>query len=466
MSNTSNASRRVFLQRMGQLSAAGVAAPWAANLAAMGDAAAFNAGNDYKALVCIFMYGGNDNTNTLVPVDASSYAQYSSMRRTLATPLSRLAATTLRPSAALNDGRQYALAPELAPLKSIFDAGDLAVQLNVGPLIQPTTIAQYRAQNVPLPPKLGSHSDQQMIWQSSQPEVTKEGWGGKLGDLAMASNGANSSFTCMSASGQTLFLSGERAFGYSVGPNGAVALNDLSDQYGSCLRHYTPNCASALQTILTEGRYNVLEYDYNQIFRRSISAVSKVNNGLNTVPGQLTAGFPNTQLGKQLATVARLIAARNALGVKRQVYFVSMGGFDTHDAMTTKHPALLAQVGNAMAAFYQATKAMGIQNQVTTFTASEFGRTMETNGAGSEHGWGGEHFIMGGAVKGGRFYGKAPNYTLNAEENVRNGMFLPTTSVDQFAATLAKWFGVADSEMGIVLPNLKNFNVKNMGFMA
>lgn len=456
-----NSSRRVFLRRMGQLSLAGVAAPWAANLAAMGDAAAFGA-TDYKALVCVFLYGGNDNANTLVPYDDASYKLYSSMRPELVVPRGSLASTVLR-SQSLG-GRQYALNPNMAALKPLFDSGRMAVQLNVGPLVRPTSLAEFRSR-VSLPPKLFSHNDQQSIWQSSHPEGAVAGWGGRMGDLAIGNNGG-STFTCISLSGNNVFIAGERAITYNVGANGATAIKDFNNEYGACLAQYSPGCVDAFRELLTSPRAHVLENEYVNVLKRSIDAEAKFTAGTSFVPESLTDLIPDTYLGKQLRQVARIIAGRDNLQVKRQVFFVSLGGFDTHDRLMLDHPQLLKEVSDAMAAFYRVTEQLNVANQVTTFTASEFGRTMVSNGDGSDHAWGSEHFILGGAVRGGAFYGTPATLEVDAVENVGQGRFIPTTSVDQYAATLARWFGVMDSEMATVVPNLRNFSQKNLGFLG
>jgi len=227
MTSTDTLARRAFLRRLGHLGIAGTAAPWAINLAAMGEAAAFTANDGYKALVCIFLYGGNDNGNTLIPYDSAGHAEYVQARGTLAIARASLGATALTGNG-LPAGREYALAPTLAPLKGLFDRRQLAVQLNVGPLRQPTTLAQYQARSVPLPPKLFSHNDQQSVWQSSLAEGSVTGWGGNLGDLALSSNG-NSLFTCISVTGNAVFLSGDSALSYQVSTGGAIAINGVTN---------------------------------------------------------------------------------------------------------------------------------------------------------------------------------------------------------------------------------------------
>ena len=459
-------TRRAFLRRSGQLAMTGVAAPMALNLAALGEAAAFNA-TDYKALVCVFLYGANDYANTVVAYDDAEYNKYSSIRGGgagqsgggIALAKGSLAPTLLVPTTALPSGRQYALNPAMPGLAGLFNSAKAAVQLNVGPLVVPLTKAQYSSADrakFPLPPKLFSHNDQQSLWQSSSPEGSTVGWGGNLGDLALAGN-TTSTFTCISATGSAVFLAGDAAIPYQVGTNGAVAISGVkSNVYGSSA------VRSALTALIQQTRSQTLENEYNRITARSIGAESSVTSALSGVT--LAAAFPSgNSLADQLKVVARLIGARSALGTKRQVFFVSLGGFDLHDNLIAQHPGLLTKVSEAMTAFYNATAELGVADKVTAFTGSDFGRTLSSNGDGSDHGWGGHQFVVGGAVRGKAFYGTAPPISIGStsapedQSHVGQGRLLPSTSVDQFAATLARWFGVADSELAGILPNLRNF---------
>ena len=456
---TSNASRREFLKRASALSASGVAAPFAINLAALGEAAAANA-TGYKALVCVFLYGGNDYANTVVPYDGASYALYQAQRAAIAIPQASLAGTVLNPALALGGGRQFALAPELSGLVPLFDAGKMAVLLNVGTLIQPTSKTQYTNKSAPLPPKLFSHNDQQSVWQSSSPEGSRSGWGGRMGDLFAASNG-NATFTCVSASGNAVFLSGQSAVQYQVTSNGSVPLNGLKNPlFGSSA------CSAALRTLVTAPRSHLFESEHTRIMTRSIDADVQLTTALaGTTP--LATVFPSgNTLAGQLNMVARMIAARSSLGAKRQVFFVSIGGFDTHDDLLQDHPALMGQVGPALTAFQAAMTELGVADLVTTFTASDFGRTLTTDGDGSDHGWGSMHFVLGGAVRGRAFYGTPPVIANNGPDDVGQGRLLPALAVDQFGATLGKWFGVSDTELATVMPNLANFTARDLGFMA
>jgi uncharacterized protein (DUF1501 family) len=473
-------TRRAFLARAGQLALAGTAAPLALNLAALGEAAAFGA-TDYKALVCIFLYGGNDYASTVVPFDEASHATYSRLRGagssgTLVIPRPQLSATELRPTQPLPDGLRYALAPQMAETAPLFEQGRLAVQLNVGPLVTPLTRQQYEARVLPQPPKLFLHNDQQSLWQAEGAEGSTRGWGGNIGDLALQGNG-NAMFTCISVGGNAVFLSGRQALQYQCSKVGAVAIEGVRGSTWGQFFH-EPAMRSAFEQVLRQPQSHTLAEAYAQVVRRSLAAEQQVSTA--TGPVQLATPFPiGNQLADQLQMVARLIAGRTALGVKRQVFFVSQDGYDVHDGMAVRQPALLRTLSQALAAFDGALGELGVRDQVTTFTGSDFGRTLSVNGDGTDHGWGGHQFVLGGAVKGRAFYGRPPPLSVGnsaAPEDqwhVGQGRLLPSTSVDQFAATLGRWFGAADDELHLVLPNLHHFGDRggrpdypiNLGFL-
>lgn len=480
-------TRRAFLRRSGQLAMAGTALPFALNLAAMGEAAAQAASSDdYKALVCVFLFGGNDYANTVVTYDDPSYNAYSTIRvpqaaNGIAIAKAALDSTLLTPTTALADARQYALHPSMGQLAGLFNTeGKVAVQLNVGPLVVPLTRAQYNNSNkklYPQPPKLFSHNDQQSIWQSSSPEGSTVGWGGNLGDLALSQN-TTSLFTCMSVAGNAVFLSGDTALQYQVSTNGAVGIGSVKSNtvFGSA------SVKSAMAQLVQEARTHALENEYNRVTRRAVEAETAVTAAIApaTFTNDTFAGL-TTGLANQLKMVSRVIRGRAALGVKRQVFFVSMGGFDLHDNLIANQPGLMKQLSDALVAFYRQMEALGVGDKVTAFTASDFGRTLASNGDGSDHGWGSHHFVVGGAVKGKQFYGTPQVVSINNdpklagyEGHVGQGRLIPTTSVDQYGATLARWFGVPDIDLPGILPNLKNFGgnfngleyPKNLGFMG
>ncbi|WP_019701968.1 DUF1501 domain-containing protein, partial [Paracidovorax oryzae] len=381
-------------------------------------------------------------------------------------------ATLLQPATPLAGGLQYALHPAMTGMAGLFNAGHAAVQLNVGPLLLPLTRAQYASgdrRNYPLPPKLFSHNDQQSVWQSQGAEGSTVGWGGNLGDLALSSN-ATSLFTCISASGNAVFLAGDQALQYQISPSGAVPINGVKNNvYGSSA------VRGVLGDLVQAASSHVLEAEYARVTQRSISAEGQISAALAGT--NLSTAFPaNNALADQLKVVARLIAARGTLGTKRQVFFVSLGGFDLHDNLIATQQVLLDKVSSAMTAFYNATAELGVADKVTAFTASDFGRTLTSNGDGSDHGWGSHHFVVGGAVRGAAFYGTPPPISVGngsgSEDqwHVGQGRLLPSTAVDQYAATLARWFGVANTELAGVLPRIGNFGGSmypvNLGFMG
>lgn len=458
---TNDQSRRAFLKRSAALGIAGAATPFVTSLAAIGEAAAATA-SDYKALVCVFLYGGNDYANTLPPYDQASYDLYAAARAALAHSRASLAATALTPATALAGGRQYALAPTMAPLLPLFDAGRMAVVLNVGTLVQPTSKVEYTNRSVPLPPKLFSHNDQQSYWQASNPEGASSGWGGRLGDLFQSGNGT-ATLTCINASGNAVFLTGKTAIQYSVSTSGPIALlNNATSLYGSAA------AASALRSMMAAQRPHLLENEHTRVSKRALDTYAQVNGALAGAPATSFPLFPTpNSLADQLKIVARMISVSSELGAKRQVFFVSLGGFDMHDALLAQHPNQIGLVANAIKAFHDTTAALGVADKVTSFTASDFGRTLQSNDDGSDHGWGSMHFVVGGAVRGRRIYGTPPLIGNNTADDVGQGRLLPTIAVDQYAATLASWFGVGASDMATVLPNIGRYNPSswNLGFV-
>ena len=460
-SATGEQSRRAFLKRSAALGIAGSAMPFVTSLAAIGEAAAAVT-TDYKALVCVFLYGGNDYANTLPPYDQASYTLYQAARSNIALDRAALGATVLNPLTALPGGRQYALAPGLAPLLPLFNAGRMAVALNVGTLVQPTTKAQYTANSVLLPSKLFSHNDQQSVWQASNPEGATSGWGGRIGDLFQSGNGT-STLTCINATGNAVFLTGKTAIQYSVGTTGPIPLlNNATTLFGST------TAASTLRSMMGGANANLIGNEHARVSKRALDLYAQVSGALGAAPVANFPLFPTpNSLADQLKIVARLISVSSELGARRQVFFVSLGGWDMHDALAANHPTQTGLLANAMKAFYDTTSALGIADKVTTFTASDFGRTLQSNDDGSDHGWGSMHFVMGDAVRGQRFYGTPPAIGNNTPDDVGQGRLIPTIAVDQYAATLASWFGVTNSNMSTVLPNIGNYNPStwNLGFV-
>nr|WP_315257085.1 DUF1501 domain-containing protein [uncultured Duganella sp.] len=473
-------SRRSFLSNV--LSLAGASSiPFSMNLAAMGTAAAADA-DDYKALVCVFMVGGNDAFNTLLSTDTDSWKEYSRLRNTagpnsIGLSLNAAGAQALLPitPATAQSGRSFALNPSMTHMKTLFDSGRLAVVANVGTLNQPTTKQEYMAGSVPLPPKLFSHNDQQSLWQSNQPEGSgSSGWGARFVEL-MASSNANSSFSSVSTSGNSIFLSGQKIRQLQLAGTSVPAIKNLNGAlFGSTM------AASTLRGLISNDRADLIEKEYTATARSGIASQSAMTAAMlpagtsgvwdptwytNPVTGIASVN----PLAVQLQTVARIIGGRNALGVKRQVFYVTLGGFDTHDNQRARQADLLAQLSHALNSFNHMmnyVQGTDMSKQVTLFTASDFGRTFASNGDGTDHGWGAHHFVMGGAVKGRDIYGKIPAAGLNHAFDAGSGALLPAISVDQYAATLASWFGLSAGQIADVLPNIGNFSTRNLGFMA
>ncbi|MCK0127535.1 DUF1501 domain-containing protein [Erythrobacter sp. F6033] len=468
---SSELSRRAFVRRSAQLAAAGAASSYGLGLAGIAESAAFGATDEYKALVCVFLAGGNDHANTLIPYDPVNHSKYFAIRGHPDPATGQIVGfdrNQLLPTALVQDSHQvltddirYALSPWMPRLKMRFDEGRLAPVLNVGTLEAPLTKAQYEngdKARFPRPQFLFSHNDQSSIWQSSQPEGARTGWGGRMSDLAQETN-QNSMFTCINLAGASVFLNGETAVPYRITPSGPGMISGLRRNVQG-----SSTASRALDELIRSTDPNILKTDYTDISRRSIEYGAFINDALARSAVSTDFGSGN-DLADQLSVVARLIASRNSLGVRRQVFYVTIKGFDSHSDLNA-HQRLLGEVDYALDAFYRSTSEMGIANQVTLFTASDFGRTLSINGTGSDHGWGGHHFVLGGAVRGHRFYGTAPKVSLNSEDQVGRGRLLPSTSVDEYSATLAKWFGVAETELSSIQPNISRFANPDLGFMS
>ena len=466
----SNLTRRGLLKSTAALALQRVSIPMATSLGLMADAAAQSA-NDYKALVCIFLYGANDHYNTVIPYDVPTHTNYYNIRKGtptagtvydgIAIGRNSLSATAL--STALSDGRQMALNPEMSALKTLFENKRSSILMNVGPLVVPTSRTQYDNKSVPLPPKLFSHNDQQAYWQSSfQTEGGAKGWGGRAADLLM-SNNSKSTLTCISINGNALFLSGQNAISYQMSSTGATTVNAIKGKslFGSA------NCAAALQTLITQQSSLPMASDYTTVTKRALDTYDGIVTAIGaTASASMNALFPSSatnSLSAQLKMVARMIEQQANFGMKRQVFMVGIGGFDLHDFLATQHPPLLQKLSSAMKEFDDAMTSLGKGSQVTSFTASDFGRTLTSNGDGSDHGWGSHHFVMGGAVNGGKFLGTAPEIGLTHNQQVGSGRLIPSTSVDQLGAELAAWFGVSATDVKTVLPNSRNFDLYKLG---
>jgi len=415
---------------------------------------ALAAGEDYRALVCVFLFGGNDCHNTLVPLGTQDYQSYQTARGALA-----LARNTLREVAAPG-GASYGLHPRLTDLQQLFSQKKAAIVANVGMMIRPMTRDEYRQRAVPLPISLFSHSDQQLQWQSAIPTGSaRYGWGGRVAD-SVAGRNADRALATVSLSGNALFLLGRDARPALVDTGTTTGLTSFNSSQEQQAR------LRAFQEILASDEGYLLVQAANQVTAEGIRISSQLSSVLKTSP-RLNTPFPATTLGRQMEQVARLVRARDQFGVSRQIFFASLGGWDTHTGQISSQDALMGQLGPALGALYKATEELGVATQVTTFTASEFGRTLNPNSsAGSDHGWGSHHFVIGGAVKGGQVYGRFPTVALNGPDDASGrGVWVPTTSLDQYGATLAAWFGVPEQALAEVFPNLGNFAPASLGFL-
>lgn len=443
--------RRDFIKRAAASGAALAGLPLG-----MGHALAQTApGSDYRALVCLFMYGGNDAGNTLIPYETADFSRYQAARSNLALPYGSLLPIT--PSN--TQGTRYALHPAMPGMQAMFNAGQLAWVANVGALVAPTTKAQWQARSVPLPDNLFSHSDQQNQWQAALYDAPRTGWGGRVVERIVPEGQTNRGYSLISLSGGNMWENGDHGMtGYKISSSGQFGFN-----------FYTAGASDplsvALAQTLTENRSHVLEQGWLDVVERSVDAQRTLAAALSA--STLTTAFPNTGLGNQLRTAARLIAARGTLGVSRQCFFCSIGGFDTHgEDQLQRQTELLGEINNAVVAFNAAMVELDTWHKVTLFSASDFGRTFTSNGKGSDHGWGAHQFVMGGAVKGGQLHGSFPQLIVGGPDDSGNqGNWIPTTSIDSYAATLARWFGASPTVLADAFPNLGNFN-PDAGFVA
>jgi uncharacterized protein (DUF1501 family) len=451
-------TRRDFLRRLGASGTLG--ALYGLDVFTLSSTLAQAAGEDYRALVCVFLFGGNDGNNTVVPASGNGYAAYSAVRGTLALP-----AQDLIPLASATGAVAYGLHPMLAPLKDIWDGGAMAVLLNVGTLAEPTTKTTYSTGLVLKPDGLFSHLDQQIQWQGTGPSsLLRSGWGGRIADRLNTVNGATPIPMTISVAGDSLYVTGNTMNGLAIPAAGGFRLAGSENTAATFARR------AALDQLLTIDREAALVKGAGDVIARALASSKSIDpvitSNSSTIHG-LFAGQDNAIAG-QLLQVAKLIEARAAFGVKRQIFFVSLGGFDTHSNQLATQSNLFAQLAPALRAFYDATVQLGVAANVMTFTLSDFGRTLQPNtGGGTDHGWGSHHFIIGGAVRGRRFYGQYPVLALDGPDDAgKEGRWIPTIAVDQYAATLATWFGVSVSDLPVIVPNIGRFAGADLGFLA
>ena len=421
-------------------------------------AMAQSSSSSYRALVCIFLFGGNDSNNTIIPMDDVNFQAYTSIRGSLA-----LTAAELTPTVYSTSNAPYAFHGKLPELASMFSSKELAVVANVGSLVQPLTRAQYQAAQMPLPMNLFSHSDQQLQWQSSVAQGNSPtGWAGRVADYIESQNINASTFPVFfSVAGNALMGDGAKTQPVAVSPGGSLNLLGFNSTAASQARY------SALTSLLTTDNGVSLAQAANNTLANSLNDATNLSQALAKGTALKTT-FPTTTLGQQLQEVAQIIQVASYLGMSRQIFFCSVGGFDTHGGELETHNALYPEVSQAISAFYSATQELGVAENVTTFTESDFSRTFQpTTTDGSDHAWGSHHMVIGGAVQGGQIYGSFPTFELGGPNDTdTRGRWIPTTAIDQYGATLASWFGIPDSALPTVFPNFPNFGSQKLSFLG
>ena len=410
---------------------------------------------DYKALVCVFLIGGNDSFNVLIPRSNAEYNVYAASRQNMSVPQADLLAINpLTP-----DGADYGLHPMMGDVQALFESSRAAFIANVGPLIEPTTKQQYQDQSVVLPPQLFSHNDQEAQWFSLRGvNQSRTGWAGRIADLIQQNVADQQMATNVSLFGNTLMQSADQTVAYVMGNDGPIPFSGFgATVFGQARR-------AAFLRVLNANYDSIYERGFAEVQKRAVTSADLISDALSGAP-VLTTEFPDTQLGRQLSAVSKLIAVRDQLQIQRQVFFVAMVGFDTHSDQLLSHPGLLLNLSEALSAFYNATVELGVSDSVTSFTQSDFGRRLTSNGDGTDHGWGGNQLVIGDAVAGRELYGTYPLLQRFGPDDAGGGTMIPTTSADQYVATLAKWFGVPDADLEVVAPNISNFGQIDLGFL-
>lgn len=446
--------RRSF---MGKLGALGTGA-MVGRLSLLGPQASAATG-DYKALVCVFLFGGNDGNNTLVPIDTAGYANYAAIRGGIALPQSQLV-----PLTESSGNASYGLHPGLGDWQQLWSVGQLGILLNVGTLVQPLTQSEYLSADTVKPEALFSHIDQQDQWQAAiSTAPSRTGWGGRLAEQLSGLNASMSLPALISPAGPNLFVTGSSTSALTVPVSGGFGLQGFDSSGASAAR------LAALNQVLGLDRDSDLVAAAGDISASGIANSAILGPILSATSSNSATAFAGLTSGiaLQLLAVSKLIEARASLGQSRQIFMVSLGSFDTHTNELVQQAGLLGQLGPALLAFRNALVANGAIDQVTTFTLSDFSRTLQPNtGGGTDHAWGNHHFVMGGAVNGGAYYGTYPVQALGGPSDAgTRGQWIPTIAVDQYAATLASWFGANPTQLATVLPNLASFSTTNLGFM-
>lgn len=450
----SDMNRRHFLRSIGSV-ALGSSALYATMARMQMANALVTPGDDYKALVCIFLLGGNDAFNMIVPSSTIEYGHYLATRKTLA-----IDKTTLLPiTPATNSGVNYGLHPSMAGVKKLFDNKNLSLLANVGSLIEPTNKIAYNNRTVALPPQLFSHNDQQTFMQSLQSTSQRSGWMGHAAELMSATNTNQNLSMNISLSGSNLWQTAGTVIPYSVDPNGVKDLGYLKKNSTDDRERLR---AETYQKLLSQSHSNIFQREFSRTQQRAWNLADEVKLAIEAQP-IITTVFPaNNNLATSLKMVASMIAARSSLQMTRQTFFIGMGDYDTHGDQLNRHVKLFQQLSEGLSAFYDATVELGVADKVTTFTASDFGRTLTSNGDGTDHGWGNHQMIMGGAVAGGDILGTMPSLQIGSNDDIGEGRVIPTTSMDQYAASLANWYGVPGNNFADIFPNLSNFSAPTL----
>ena len=406
-------------------------------------------GDDYKALVCVLLGGGNDSYNMLIPRGNSEYNEYEQVRSNQAIPQRDLLAVDNK----TQQGKELGLHPNLANIQRIYNAGDAACISNVGTLLEPVTKSAIENKSGKLPLGLFSHLDQVMHWQTAFPQDrTNKGWGGKIADIMQSMNVDNGVSMNISLGGNNVFQRGDELLEYAINNDGGVAIAGW--ELGAL--PFFNVMIEDISDLVNKEYSDLFKSSYSGTLRRSIESNETFNAAISSIP-RLSTQFRATKASQDLRMVADTIAARETLGAKRQIFFVEIGGFDNHDELINNHGTLMSNIDDALGSFYDATVELGIVDCVTTFTISDFARTLTSNGNGTDHAWGGNTIVMGGAVKGNEIYGKYPDLSLGSNLDLGKGVLIPTTSADEYFAELALWFGVSPNDLHLILPNLSNF---------
>jgi uncharacterized protein (DUF1501 family) len=445
MKSSKKISRRRFLAQA-NCAAVGSASLFSSLLSLRLTAGAVSGGplTGYKSLICLFLSGGNDSFNMLMPRQQAAYDEYATVRSTIAHPLANLLPIT-------STGQSYSefgLHPDLPFLKTLYDQNNAAFVSNVGTMIEPVSLRQYKAKSKPLPVGLFSHLDERMHWQTFVPQVRgagPKGWAGRVQECMSQANATGSISMNISLSGNNVLQTGPTSVPYITDSGGAVQLTE----YG-----IDPTSQLAIDNIFSQQYKNLYQSTFAEAHQKYTTAMAFKNA---VTPIALTETFPNTQTGNRLKTIAKVMAARGTLSMDRQIFFINRGGWDNHDKVLAKQSNLFTELNDAIQAFWTELGHLGLQDDVVLFTASDFGRKLTSNGTGSDHAWAGNHFVIGGGVNGGKIYGQYPILATGGPFDIGRGRLLPTTSVDSYGAELASWFGVPSSELSTVFPNAKNF---------